>query len=149
MIVKYTGFPMEPRHPAFKNEPTSWMPVLTVRLGKGHDLWSPRFGAVVDSGSPFCMFPNALADFLHINVTDGTESIVGGILRGETEPIYFHSVNLQITGNWCISVKAGFTRKLAVAGILGRNGFFDNFTVKFDHSVAPPQFEIEKIPLIQ
>lgn len=147
MLIKYTGYPAEPPHPAFQNEPTNWMPILTVRVGRKRDLWTPRFGSVVDSGSPWCMFPTGVADYLGINVTDGIQSIVGGILRGGTEPIYFHTVNIQIAGMWPISVKAGFTKKLAVAGILGRNGFFDNFTVKFDHSTKPPQFEIHKIEL--
>lgn len=71
------------------------MPVLKVRLGRPHDLWTPRFGAVVDSGSPPCMFPTAMADFLGIKATDGVETIVGGILKGTTEPIYFHSLKLQ------------------------------------------------------
>lgn len=149
MIIKYTGFPNEPRHPAFKNEPTNWMPIVTIRVGKPHDLWTPRFGAVVDSGSPWCMFPTACADYLGIGVTEGIESIVGGILKGGTEPIYFHTVRIQVASNWCISVKAGFTRRLVVAGILGRNGFFDNFRVRFDHSVMPAQFEIEKIESVQ
>lgn len=145
MIVKYTGIPAEPRHPAFKNEPTIWMPFLTIRIGKTHDIWTPRFQAVVDSGSPWCMFSSDLANFLGIDVGKGTEHVVGGILKGGVEPIYFHAITVNIPGMWPISVKAGFTKKLAVAGILGRNGFFDNFTVKFDHSVKPPHFEINKI----
>ena len=149
MIKSYTGFPLEPPHPAFKDEATAWMPVLNVRVGKAHDVWSPRFGAVVDSGSPWCMFPTALADYLGIKVTDGIESKVGGILKADTEPIYFHAVKIQVESNWNITVKVGFTKKLAVSGILGRNGFFDNFIIRFDHSVNPPQLEIEKIQFIQ
>jgi len=149
MIKSYTGFPMEPRHPAFKNEATAWIPTLTVRVGKAHDVWSPRFGAVVDSGSPWCMFSSAVADYLGIKITDGIEGMVGGILKGDKEPIYFHSLKIQVESNWNITVKAGFTKKLALAGILGRNGFFDNFTVRFDQSVKPRQFEIEKMQFIQ
>ena len=149
MIKSYMGFPMEPSHPAFKDEETAWMPILYVRVGMGRDLWSPRFGAVVDSGSPWCIFPTALADYLGIKVTDGIESTVGGILKPDREPIYFHTVKIQVESNWNITVKAGFTKKLAWQGILGRNGFFDNFSVRFDHSVKPPQLHIEKIEFIQ
>ena len=149
MITPYTGFPWEPRHPAFKNEPTFWMPILNVRLAKVHDLWTPRSGSVVDSGSPFGMFPTALGEYLGIRVTEGVESMIGGILKGDMEPIYFHTVKIQIASNWNITVKAGFTKKLAVAGILGRNGFFDNFCVRFDHSCKPPRLEIEKLQLPQ
>jgi len=86
---------------------------------------------------------------LGIRVTDGIESAVGGILKADMEPIYFHTVKIQVEGNWNISVRVGFTKKLAFSGILGRNGFFDNFTLRFDHSVKPPQLEIEKIQFIQ
>ena len=151
MKVPYTGFPIEPRHPAFTKETTAWLPILTVRVGppQTHDLWSPRFGAVVDSGSPWCMFPTALADYFGIKVNTGVEGTVGGILKGDVEPIYFHNLKLQIASNWNITVKAGFTKKLAVPGILGRNGFFDNFKVHFDHSCKPPHLDIEKIELLQ
>jgi len=47
--------------------------------------------------------------------------------------------------DWVIEVMAGFVRKLGVLGILGRNGFFDNFHVHFDHSCYPPVVEIKKI----
>jgi len=95
------------------------------------------------------MFSSAVADYLGIKITDGIEGMVGGILKGDKEPIYFHSLKIQVESNWNITVKAGFTKKLALAGILGRNGFFDNFTVRFDQSVKPSQFEIEKMQFIQ
>ena len=149
MIISYTGVPAEPRHPAFKNEPTAWMPLLTLKLAKVHDLWTPRFRAVVDSGSPWCIFPTALGDYLGINVSKGIESTIGGILKGGKEPIYFHKIKMLVENNWSINVMAGFTKRLAVTGILGRDGFFDNFLVRFDHSIKPPHLEIEKIPLVQ
>lgn len=33
--------------------------------------------------------------------------------------------------------------------ILGRNGFFDNFLVNFDHSLDPPRFDLNNIPAIR
>ena len=37
------------------------------------------------------------------------------------EPVFFHRVKIYIELDWIIEVTAGFCKKLAVAGILGRN----------------------------
>ena len=65
------------------------------------------------------------------------------------ESIYFHPIKIQVESSWNISVMAGFTRKLSFPAILGRNGFFDNFTVLFNHSTKPPEMEIERIKFLQ
>lgn len=145
VLKRYIGLPLEPPHPAFKNQTTAWLPMLSVRIGIAHDIWSPRFLAVVDSGSPWCIFPTALGDYLGLQVSSGIESELRGIIRTDSEPIYFHKIKIQIEANWNISVMAGFTRKLSADGILGRSGFFDNFLLRFDHSKDPPQLEIDKI----
>jgi len=49
---------------------------------------------------------------LGIKVTDGIETTIGGVLKAAHEPVFFHNVKIQVANNWCISVKAGFTKKL-------------------------------------
>jgi hypothetical protein len=44
-----------------------------------------------------------------------------------------------------IQIKAGFSPRLSVAGLLGRRGFFENFIIKFDPSATPPGFEILRL----
>lgn len=149
MLRKYTGIPLEPPHPAFKNQTTAWLPMLSVRIGIAHDVWSPRFLAVVDSGSPWCIFPTALGEYLGLEVSSGIESELRGIIRTDAEPVYFHKIKIQIETNWNISVMAGFTKKLSADGILGRSGFFDSFSIRFDHSTNPPQLEIDKLERLQ
>jgi len=65
------------------------------------------------------------------------------------EPALFHKVKIYVESDWIIEVMVGFCKKLSVAGILGRNGFFDNFHVHFDHSSSPPVLEVSKIATIQ
>jgi len=65
------------------------------------------------------------------------------------EPIFFHKINLYAESDWVIPVRAGFMKKLHTHGILGRDGFFDNFHVHFDHSGSPPIVEIKKIDKVQ
>jgi hypothetical protein len=119
-----------------------------VRVGRGHTT-TPRFLAVIDSGSPFCMFQAEVAELLGIQVNTGAESKVGGIIRGPEDPIYFHRVKIYVEADWIIDVMAGFVKKLQVPGILGRNGFFDNFYVKFDQSSSPPIVEVTRIERLQ
>jgi hypothetical protein len=107
---------------------------------------TPRFQAVVDSGSATCLFRRDIADYLKIDLDKANVGVstIGGIIQGPQQPVYFCPVQLYIADNWVITVTAGFLKKLAVSGILGRNGFFDAFSVKFDHLVSPPAFEIER-----
>lgn len=119
--------------------------MLNVRLGVGFNKKTPVFPAVVDSGSPHCIFRADVASFLGINVTAGIESAMGGVIAGIQEPIYYHHVKIYVENNWIIDVLAGFMKKLSVTGILGRNGFFDNFTVTFDQTSIPSTVEINRI----
>jgi hypothetical protein len=100
---------------------------------------------VVDSGAPYCLFRADVADFLHIDLKKGPEGECGGVIGGPKDAVYFHNVDILIENNWTIKVYAGFMRKLSVAAILGRGGFFDKFQVCFDHSKSPSEFEITKI----
>jgi hypothetical protein len=57
---------------------------------------------------------------------------IGGIVRGMSEPFYFHKISLYVEADWRIDVIAGFSKKLNASGILGRTGFFDSFKITFD-----------------
>jgi hypothetical protein len=58
--------------------------------------------------------------------------------------VYFHPIKILI-GSAQTQTMAGFSEQLSVAGLLGRRGFFDNFTLHLDGTSNPPVFEIEKI----
>ncbi len=122
-----------------------WVPTLSVRVGFKHQVTPFTMPAVVDSGSPYCLFRQDVADFLHINLQGAPGSYIGGVIMGAKDPIRFHQVNVIIESNWTITVLAGFVKKLSVQAILGRGGFFDRFRVRFDHSKTIPEFEITKI----
>lgn len=102
--------------------------------------------AVVDSGSPWCIFKADVGRMAGIaDIESGGKYQIGGVVAGVTEPMYFHRVKLYIETDWVIEVDAGFVEKLGVTAVLGRNGFFSNFIVRCDHTGHPPQLEIEKI----
>ena len=139
----YTDFPLRP-NAGLPGDTKQAMPVLWVRCLFQHRI-APRIQAVVDSGSPYCLFKSDIADFLKIDLSNAPQGSVGGVIRGPSEPLYFHKVKLQVENNWTFEVMGGFMKKLSWPIILGRNGFFDRFQVTFDHSKTPHEFEITKI----
>ncbi len=120
--------------------------MLQVRLRYRHTQ-SQRIYAVVDSGSPYTLFKFEVATLVGLEPTKNPAFVddIGGIIVGLRDPVYFHNIDLDFEAGWRISVLAGFVRKMGVSAILGRNGFFDNFKITFDHSTDPPSFDIERI----
>lgn len=99
----------------------------------------------MDTGAPSCLFHASICHSLGIKrLEDGVADMLNGIVSGPKVPVYFHKVKILI-GSEQFQTMAGFSRELTVGGLLGRVGFFQNFTVKIDCSVTPPFFEIEKI----
>ena len=135
-------------HPAFRDETFHWLPILPIRIIYGHSPPSRRIEAIVDSGSPYCMFHAGICQSLGIRrIEDGIEDTLRGVVGGQSSPsspFYFHKVKIQIGGEQ-FETMAGFSWNLAVGGLLGRRGFFENFRVQFDCSPYPPQLDIERI----
>lgn len=74
---------------------------------------------------------------------DSLKGIVGG-KDAPAVPMYFHKVKIQVADGQ-LETMVGFSWGLAVGGLVGRRGFFENFLVKFDCSPDPPQIEIERL----
>lgn len=147
--VPYKDVPNE--HPnKLYPERLRWEPMLRLRLLHRHTP-SNRIYAYVDSGSPYCLFHMALADLIGLDATKNPLFVdtLRGVVKGETDPLYFHKITLLLDIGHRIEVVAGFAKRISTQGILGRNGFFDAFKVNFDHSTTPPSIEIDKIPTIQ
>jgi hypothetical protein len=99
--------------------------------------------AIADTGAHCCMFHASFCHALGIDLKNGIEGNLGGIIGGANIPVYFHPVKILI-GSTQVQTMAGFSEKLSVAALLGRRGFFDNYTFNLDGTANPPVFEIEK-----
>ncbi len=121
-----------------------WIPYLAVRLGAGMQR-TPTFPALVDSGSPYCLFAASVGEFMGLDVASGVREEIYGMSADVHEPAYFHRLKLFVETDWVIEVNAGFVKGLSVGGILGRTGFFDQFRVCFDQSRLPPFLELTRI----
>ena len=145
MRKSYKDCPIDKPNPLFPNR-LRWEPMLPVRVGYKHAT-SPRIFAFVDSGSPYTLFRADVATLIGLDWTKNPVHVdeIGGIVQNVSEPVYFHKVSLYLEAGHRIEVVAGFAKKLNASGILGRTGFFDAFKITFDHSVDPPEFELERI----
>ena len=138
-----------PRYP-FKNYPnqkgeSDFAAVLPVQIGNParHSPPSKRFEALIDSGATRCIFHASIGEGIGFDVESGEEQQTVGI-SGNPSTIWLHPVSLYLPGN-IITIKAGFSYELPLAGLLGRLGFFDNYKITFDCSTDPPGFELERI----
>ncbi len=123
-----------------------WVPYLRVRVGKGHTVMRSPIFALVDTGSPYCLFRQDIAAAAGIrDLTTGKVGEIGSVKQGVKDVCYFHKVTLYVESEWKIEVMAGFPLNLSVPALLGRHGFFDHFLVTFDHSTDPPMIEVVPI----
>ncbi len=99
---------------------------------------------LVDSGADFCIFDKDVAKFLNINITDGElEKTIG--IGGYQDIYYFDNIWISVGGHE-ICTRAGFIDGFflggRIAGVLGRQGFFDYFKVCTDQK----KLEVELKP---
>ena len=80
-----------------------------------------------------------------MSIEKGEQFEIAGVVAGATQKAYFHKISLSIEDTWTIDVTAGFLDDFNVGALLGRRGFFDTFSARFDHSTSPPTIEVEKI----
>jgi hypothetical protein len=144
MRKPYTAFPLDKPDPGQEGDRSMWIPVLSIRCSFKFDHMPPML-AVVDSGSPYCLFKMDIADYLKIDLKGAPSRPIGGIIGGPQENLYFHKIQIQVENSWTFEVYGGFMKKLAVPAILGRKGFFDKFIVTFDQSKTVHEFQIDKI----
>ena len=106
-------------------------PLITVVLR--YQGQKQKVFALVDSGADACLFPKGVAEVLGIDVTKGNAANFTGI-GGTRTPFYFHEVEILL-GDYQIKTKVGFStsQQIGTSGILGQQGFFENFIVTFDH----------------
>ncbi len=87
MKKKYTRLPIDQPNPVTKGEQALWTPMLNIRVARDHKQ-TPRFPAIVDSGSPYCLFKSSVADYLGFDFTKGVEAPIYGV-SGVGEPAFF------------------------------------------------------------
>lgn len=98
---------------------------------------SVTIDALIDSGADKCLFNSALGQEIGLDLEKGEKEIFSGIEGGQIIA-FLHRIQLQIVGiDKKVEIVAGFTEASGVFAILGQEGFFDAFRIKFerDHNV--------------
>lgn len=127
--MKLPYFKLPNPDPSKKFISVPWIPV-TIRANDREDT----FLMLVDSGADNCIFDKEIADFIGLNLVDGKLINTGG-LGGFAKVYYFDDIYINVGGHE-FKTKAGFINGKLIegklAGVLGRQGFFDNFKVCID-----------------
>ena len=122
-----------PAHGDFSNVFTKEVlkPLVTIVLKHGER--KVKLFALVDSGADACLFPKGVADLLGIDVRSGDRIDFIGI-GGSSTQFYFHEVEILL-GSYQVKAKVGFStsQNIGMSGVLGQQGFFENFIISFDH----------------
>lgn len=114
----------------FPENKLTFRPVVTIALL--HQNTKEKFSALVDSGADACLFPRDAAEVLNIDIKSGPRAFFTGIGGGQI-PFYFHEIDIFV-GEYQVKTKVGFsTSTIGTTGLLGQQGFFDNFIVSFDY----------------
>ncbi len=144
MRLKTKAWPLKEPHPAFPDENFDWAWIINVKLIHKHSPPTKWVEAWIDSGSPWCIFHSSFCRLLGIDLESGIREDLRGVAWGPSAPMFFHKINIVI-GSSQFETMAGFSSALAVAGILGRHGFFENFSVSFDPLPYPPEIELNQV----
>ena len=124
MKFAYTKFPSrDPRKPWFSR------PIVSVILTHRE---STSVVALVDSGADRSLFDMEVGKDIGLDIESGEVEYFGGI-GGSRVEAFVHKVRLQVAEiEKAVEVPIGFTKNLGVSGILGQEGFFDAFRIKFE-----------------
>jgi len=98
---------------------------------------SVSIDALIDSGADRCLFNAEIGREIGLDIKTGEKEIFSGIEGGQIIA-YLHKIQLKIIGiEKRIEITAGFTDAPGVFAILGQDGFFDAFRIKFekDHNI--------------
>jgi len=109
-------------------------PVIPVKIS--HKGVFADYEVLVDSGSDHCFFDAQVGEDIGISASSLELKEVFGV-GGKVSLYYVHPVTLTV-GEKSFIIKAGFVPNLGGRifpyGIVGQQGFFDKFIVKFDLS---------------
>lgn len=132
MNFKYKNFPVDPENCPFPEKKSAFRPVIQIDF----EGINGKFGylALIDSGADYCIFHAQIGELLGLNIKSGKALTFHGT-SGEPQQAYFHEITFKVGG---VSHKCnvGFSEdmKKLPYGLLGQDGFFDKWVVKFEYN---------------
>ena len=131
MNFKYKKFPVNPENCPFPNKKSSLRPIIQIEFETPAGNFN--YFVLIDSGADYCMFHAKIGEELGLDIQSG-KSITFYGTSGEPQKAYFHKVTFKVGGieHTC---EVGFSYEMEKLpyGLLGQDGFFDKWTVKFEY----------------
>jgi hypothetical protein len=93
---------------------------------------SLQWAALADSGADSCLFPLDAAKILGLNLANLQTARTGGV-GNSNNLTYYETIGIDIGKGLSFRTRVGFTEGMNTAGfgLLGQQGFFENYTVEF------------------
>jgi hypothetical protein len=115
-----------------KLDPNDVLLVPVIPVGLRYRDKSVVVSALIDSGADLCLFHSSIGRALGIDIENGRK-IMFKTLSPEEVPVYVHPIHLFLKGEPGIDLEIGFLERdlIADGGLLGQEGFFDHFDVRF------------------
>lgn len=132
MDFRYKKFPRDQSNNPFPHNKSALRPVVQIDFET--DNGSFGYLVLIDSGADYCIFHASIGEILGLDIKSGKPLTFFGT-SGEPQKAYFHKITFKVGGN-SHTCFVGFSydmEKLAY-GILGQDGFFDSWNVKFEYS---------------
>jgi hypothetical protein len=87
-----------------------------------------------DSGADACLFPLSLALLLKLDVLRLPKALTGGV-GSQANVTFYDTITIDLGNGILFSAYSGFTQGLDSIGLglLGQAGFFEHYTVEFQH----------------
>lgn len=105
--------------------------ICTITASNGESV---RFQAIVDTGADSCVFPNSVARLLKLDLDTLPGASTSGV-GSSKNATRFAIVTIDLGDGIIFDAYTGFTPGLESIGVglLGQDGFFENFDVAFSH----------------
>ncbi len=90
--------------------------------------------ALIDSGADMSLFDIEIAKAVGVDLRKVSKQQFGGIGK-DTVTVYLTKIAVEVIGtNHSVTIPVGFMKGANVRGLLGQEGFFDNFKIIFNRA---------------
>ncbi len=110
-----------------------YRPVIPVTFR--HNKIEFNYLALIDSGADFNIFHADIAKILKIDLSKLKNPVKFSGIKGQAGTGYFTSIDIGVNNKF-INTPVLFSNEISDNGygILGQQGFFNNYTISFDYS---------------
>lgn len=131
MNFSYQKFPFDSKNSPFPNKKSALRPVIQIDFETSKS--NLGYYVLIDSGADYCIFHAQVGEQLGLDIKSGASLTFFGT-SGTPQVAYFHKITFKIGGHHH-TCKVGFSYDMdqLAYGILGQDGFFNKWTVKFEY----------------